>query len=70
MSQSPSDDVLSFIFGVRNKREDCEEFHKWSTERVRAFWQIPNIMIRLYTNMEQTILDDYFPVVNIHEYRH
>lgn len=53
---SPPDDVLGHLLG---KREKCEKFRRWSTERVRAFWQIANIMLRFYTNREQTILDDY-----------
>jgi hypothetical protein len=65
MTQAPPDNVFRFLFDVRDRREECEKFHHWSTEGVRAFWQIANIPIRFYTNTEQTILDDYCLTPNV-----
>jgi len=53
MTDPPPDDVLGFLVG---KREECKKFHHWSVERVRRFWTAVNI--------EQTILDDYYPISN------
>jgi len=57
MTSPPPDNVFSLFV---NKREKCERFHKWSVERVRAFWQIANSFLWIKTNTEQTILDDYY----------
>lgn len=65
ISDSPPDDVLGFLVG---EREKCEKFRKWSVERVRAFWEIANVALNFNTNTEQTILDDFYPISNIHEY--
>jgi hypothetical protein len=50
------------------ERERCEKFRQWSTERVRGFWQFVNIALRLETNTEQAILDDYFSIGSINDF--
>jgi len=80
MTQPPPDDVFDSLLKEQGKqgffaqkREECEKFHHWSADRVRAFWSIVNIALWSSTKTEQAILDDYFPIVPegfaVHVYR-
>jgi len=63
MTLPPPDDVMRFLVGKHHEISDkCKKFQRWSTKRVRAFWQIANITLWVNTNTEQTLLDDYFPI--------
>lgn len=63
IADDPSDDVYGALFPDSRPfmYGRCEKFHRWTPQRVKAFWAIANITIGLEAGVEQAILDDFSP---------